>query len=275
MQKYIVVVTCCALGLMCSAGVRIPGPVTVVDADGGRQYEQVEVHEIVGVIDCVEVIGRKIDGGCERRGYVGSSSARWAVSCTNAVSRPYQDFCGSKCRVNNLPGLDLVWAKVSDTNQVLVVGNGGANKQDDKSLRDPDVVDWEERILVEKETGLNYRQSQCAEFDDGSNDVMLVSLYADEKGAIKIWYEVVDESRVILAKGWCHGTVADGRIVGQREASVMRCDDLRIVVAPIKGTLNASRNNKVWLHFAAKKGNATADVGFMLHVVDTNAASLR
>ena len=66
MQKYIVVVTCCALELVCCAGVRITAPVTVIDADGVRQYEHVEVHEIVGAIDCVEIIGHKSDGGCVR-----------------------------------------------------------------------------------------------------------------------------------------------------------------------------------------------------------------
>ena len=275
MQKSIVAATCCALELVCCAGVRITGPVTVIDADGVRQYEHVEVHEIVGAIDCVEIIGRKSDGGCESRGYVDSSSARWVASSTNVVSRPYREFSEGKCDLPNLAGLSLRVSAVSDTNKVLVVGSSCVKKPDGKNAVDSDMADWRQLILVDKETGLGFSQSAGGEFDDGSNDMLLASLYANANGAVKIWYVVVDAAWKTKAKGWFSAVVENGKVLGKQETSVMRSDDLRIVFKPIECRAKTSRRHKAWLHFAVKRGQAEAYVGLVLHGTDSNAASLR
>ena len=81
-KKSAVVVACCTFGLTILAGTRIEGPVSLVDATGESRYEYVLVTDIVGKVDCLEVVGCKASGIYETRRYLDS-----AMSSNDAVTK--------------------------------------------------------------------------------------------------------------------------------------------------------------------------------------------
>lgn len=276
MNKSAVVVACCTFGLTILAGTRIEGPVSLVDATGESRYEYVLVNDIVGKVDCLEVVGCKASGIYETRRYLDSAMPKSVVSGTNIVAVSYQILQGGKFRLDHCHGLDVSLASITETNCVLVVGIDGDKAACGHSTCVAHPAGWHSWALVDDDSGLSFvgNSNKRCNFYTGCLDSMRVSFYANEAGAMKIWYEVVDASHCVKVRGWIQGMIT-GRSFVEKESKVVSGDDgfkphveVRQIPAP-----NEKVEAKTWVGFAVCKGDmsssyATIMGAFTRHVVD-------
>lgn len=265
-MKRIVTFIGCILTVSGFAGLRMSGPIKVVDAVGEECYEYVEVCNIVGEVDCVEIIGCK-DGKCVSRGYVGSATPKWGVTCTNAITRPYQVFRGGGHEFRCWNGVILSPMMLSETNRLLLVTAESKASFVEENAVGTDGIGLYRRIMVDPMSGLEYKESSLGSFDDESGDSVLVSFYSNDNGNVKVWYEVVSSLNVVLAKGWLIGRIEGSLVLDSTKASLCGDDTVKIQVMPLAvKNLPVGFNGKgmTWLHVAIRRGNALATVGSMV-----------
>ena len=256
----------CAILASGFAAVRVPGPIKIVDADGDRSYEYVEIHDIVGEIGGIVIIGA-VGGNQESRGYVGSAFPKWIEAGTNAVTRPYTILKRNRYELNHRHGINLAMIAISDTNKILVVAKDSKDNQLQGNIGDVSGKELYHHIMVDATSGLEYRGCCGDEFDDGSGDSALFSFYFNSNGLIKVWYEVVDAQGAVLAKGWFRGRLDGHSVVDRDEATIYGGEAVEILPTPIpvKNTLERFACNDIaWLHVAARRKNAVATAGIMV-----------
>lgn len=272
-MKLIAVWLCCFGTMSVLAGLRFPGPVYVVDGVGMCRYDYVELHNIIGEVDAIEIIGSR-DGVRESRGYVRSASPDWVLPMTNGVQRPYRLLADDKFDFKSCSGIGVSLSKCSldgdrlltvISNRVSPIKQGGADGLHGEVAY--------AKAIVDGASGLVCRSSEAAEFDDGSGVSAMVSFYDNGQGQVKVWYEVVDSVKAIIGKGWVSGRIVGSRLLDKSESSLHGEKKIEVTLNPreVKNTLQSfERRDIVWLHVAIKYGDAIASVGNMIKRECTN-----
>lgn len=261
MEKFALVITCIAAGCYSLAGMRINGPVGVLDAEGESKYHYIDIHDIVGEVDCIQLVGCKSNGLYEIRRYLKSADPKCIMTFTNITARTYETMTRGEYCLRHRHGLDVSLMALSETNRVLVVAKNGETAGEANQADAVDAIDWHSNNIIDNESGLSYWDSCRSSFIDGSTDSLLVSLYASDAGAVKIWYEVVDVKNTIKAKGWVSGVVKDDNIVEQKEYVVLGSGGIRtFVMLNTIPSLSISHKNRIWLAFGVQVGGARSNL---------------
>ena len=227
MEKFALASACLALYFTSPAGTSIEGPIGVVDACGMTEYESVVVDYIVGELDCIEVIGRKAaEGGDEIRRYIDSAMPKFVIACTNEIARYCNVLKGTNFQLKQRNGLEFSLKSISGKKRVLVVSESGEKAGCGLLANGKEPADWHSTTLLDAASGLRYIGSNNKSCDcyGGSSDSTRVSFYANEAGAVKIWYEVVDASYCVKVKGWLYGMIKGDGLV-EKESKVVSGDD--------------------------------------------------
>lgn len=273
-MKGMIVLLYAAFAANVFAGLRIPGPIKLIDAEGEWWYEDIEIHDIIGDVDGVEIIGHK-DGKSVSRGYSESATPQWEVVSTNIVSRPYQVLeCGaymvtSRCDVT-------ISLSLSGTNQLLIVGSRHKPNCKEDLARGLDCKGRYWKFMTDSSSGLAYKGSQGDRFDDGSGESVVVSFYSNDTGAVKAWYEVVGLKNANLSKGWVTAVIDGERITGVSKSSVCGEDVVEVQLTSRmvqKQVSNPGDKRMSWLQVGFKKRDAFVSVGMMMKFKPGHEAS--
>lgn len=265
-MKRMAVLLCCVGVMSAWAGLKVPGPIQVVDAGGKCRYDYAEVHDIIGEVDAVEIIGRR-DGISESRGYVCSASPAWVLPLTNGVQRSYRILADGQYELKSRHGISVSLIKCSpdEDGRLAVVADGDQSLQPGP-LNGLHADDAYARIMMDSSSELQYRSSGSSKFDDGSGDSVLVSFYSNNTGLVKVWYELVDSANVVLAKGWVSGRIDGGCLVDRTVVSLYgEKPEVDIYPREVNSTLKSFDCKDIaWLHVNIKRGNASASFGEMI-----------
>lgn len=266
-MKSCIVFLCCTAALGAYAGLRMNGPITLVDAAGESRYEHLEMHDIIGDVDGVELIGFR-EGRYESRGYFRSATPSWIVAGANVTSRPYQILAGGRHEFRRPFGLNFCLVTPTDTNRLFVVGTERKANLCLGRFGDLNPEGLYRRVMVDAASELAYRACCCSKFDDGSDDRVMVSVYSNETGAVKVWHEVVSGSlNEILAKGWVSGRIEGAQLKEVEKSLVHGGGDVKIQLT-VRDVRNRPANVEAksisWLHVTIQRGNSEVSVGTML-----------
>ena len=243
------------------------GPITLVDAAGESRYEHLEMHDIIGDVDGVELIGFR-EGRYESRGYFRSATPSWIAADANVTSRPYQILAGGQHEFLYPFGLGFSLVTPTDTNRLFVVCTERKESSCKGRFGNLDPKGLYRRVMVDASSGLAYKACDRGKFDDGSDDRVTVSFYSNETGTVKVWYEVISGSQnEILAKGWAAGRIECAQLKDVATASVQGGGDIEIQLT-VHDVRNLPPNVEVtsmsWLHVTIKRRNSEVSVGTML-----------
>ena len=260
MKRFIILIVSMILCADSYSGIRLQRSVSIVDDVGIVKYMDLEVHEIVGAIDGVEIIGYRGDGMRESRGYVYSAAPRWVSVVTNNVFRPYVVKPRREWQLKRSGVVNISTIMLSETNSMMVVAKSVANKMDEACIYGEAVADWYSQIMVDKDTGYGFALSGRIKFEGGSNDSLAASLYKGEGGNVKVWYEVVDPGNKVRNKGWISGSVDKngGAVEVKKKHVLLGSDDINCSLSAIK---ISAKDGKMWLSFTVCKGADEAHLG--------------
>ena len=266
-MKSCIVFLCCTAALGAYAGLGMNGPITLVDAAGESRYEHLEMHDIIGDVDGVELIGFR-ECRYESRGYFQSAAPSWIAADTNVTSRPYQILAGGRHEFLYPFGLGFSLVTPTDTNRLFAVCTERKESSCKGRFGNLDPKGLYRRVMVDASSGLAYKACDCGKFDDGSDDRVMVSFYSNETGAVKVWYEVVSGSlNEILAKGWVSGRIEGAQLKEVEKSLVHGGGDVKIqlTVRDVRNRpANVEAKSMSWLHVTIQRENSEVSVGTML-----------
>lgn len=175
----------------------ITNGVSVLDALGERTYEELDVRELIGPTNYIEVVGYDKQGKAESAGYMKLSTPHWKEYMGVPKSRHVRLLPLHKMRGQVGGGVSLRTVSLFFCGQrkTLVQIDGDDSPTNSfRCLTRRDAI-GDDMCVV------GASQAELEGLDDNGGSIVRTTLYMQESGIIKLWYEILDRESVVVEKG--------------------------------------------------------------------------
>ena len=175
----------------------ITNRVSVLDALGERTYEELDVRELIGPTNYIEVVGYDKQGKAESAGYFKLSTPHWKECVGVPKSRNVRVLPLNKMRGQVVGGVSLRTVSVAFGGQrkTLVQIDGDDSPTNSfRCLGRRDAV-GDDMCVV------GASQDVLMGLDENGGSIVRTTLYMQGADIVKLWYEILNHENAVVEKG--------------------------------------------------------------------------
>ena len=239
----------------------ITNSVSVLDALGERTYEGLDVRELIGPTNYIEVVGYDKQGEAESAGYSGCATPHWKECIGVPKSRrvcvlPLHKMTGQAGGGANVHTVSLASGGQKKTFVQIDGNDSPANSVGCQTRRD---------AIGGEMYGVGASQAVLEGLDENSGSLVRTTLYTQGSDVVKLWYEILNRDNAAVEKGYVSAKMYEKGL----------CDaDVKVVVG--KGLAKPSLNcvmahancRVIQCHFS--RGVSSASMAYVLPTTFNN-----